>query len=298
MISAPETIFAAMANDRRRVLSHWRALIYLRRASNMYGPEQRRWNRIPLSTNDMTQLLRRMQRTGQIESLDRAPGCYAVMDPYAQLLPVREQELPFELNPYSVITHYTALVHHGFTLDQPKVLTAWSGGRGSLIPLGTADTEWQGLDLPLAYWPERVRAQRVRWYRRGYDTSFGIEEDYEGPIPIRVSDRERTLIDALQSPKYSGGTVNALRAWVLGSDFIDLDKVVDYTERYSVQIIRQRVGYVAESVGFHHPRFDTWASQSVRGGSSKLVGSEPYSSNFSERWNISLNAPIGELMES
>lgn len=297
MISAPEIIIRALASDQRRVLSHWRALIYLRRASNAYAPDQRRWNRIPRSTNDIIPLLRRMQNTGQIQSLDRAPGCYTVMEPYARFLPIREQELLFELNPYSVITHYTALEHHGFTLDQPKVITAWSDRSRSMTPLGTEAVEWEGMNLPTAYWPTKVRAQRLRWYRRRFETSFGIEHDFDGPVPIRVTDRERSLIDALQSPDYSGGIVNVMRAWVLGIDFIDLDRIVDYTEMYNVRIIRQRVGYVCESLGLSHPHFDTWASESTRGGSSKLVGSASFSSDFSERWNLSLNAPIEELVE-
>lgn len=297
MISAPDTIVSALAGDYRRVLSQWRALIYMRRATDNLAPNERRWQQNPQTTADTAPILRRLQNAGTIEPIANAPGCYMVMGPFANHLSLREFELLLELNPYTVITHYSALEYHGLTLDQPKVITAWSGGKGSMIPLGTNEEEWENLDLPTAHWPSFVLAQRVRWFRRKFDNSYGIRQELDGYIPIRITDKERTLIDSLQAPDYAGGIVNVLRAWSMGQDFINLEKIVDYTERYDVRIIRQRVGYIAESLGLYHPRFELWVSESVRGGSSKLVSSAPFSSHHSERWNISLNANIEELAE-
>lgn len=297
MISAPDSLLSALSEDYRRVLSQWRALIYMRRATRSLEPGERRWQQIPDSTTDTAPILRRMQSAGTLESIPSAAGCYVVLGPFAKHLSLRELEVLLELNPYTVVTHYSAMEHHSLTLDQPKVITAWSGGRGSMIPLGTTAAEWQDIELPTAYWPSKVVSQRVNWFRRKFDHSFGVEQDFDGYIPIRITDRERTLIDSLQAPDYAGGIVNVLRAWGIAVDFINLDKIVDYTERYDIRIIRQRVGLIAETLGLSHPRFDIWASESVGGGSSKLVSSAPFSSNFSERWNISLNASLEELVE-
>jgi hypothetical protein len=48
-------------------------------------------------------------------------------------------------------------------------------------------------------------------------------------------------------------------------------------------------------LGFSHQQFDDWASNAVRGSSSVLVAGEPFCSEFSERWKISLNCPSSEL---
>lgn len=298
MISASDTILSALSEDYRRVLSQWRALLYMRRAAQLHEPGERRWQQIPRSTADSAPVIRRMQSAGTLESIPSAPGCYLVQGPFAKQLPLRELEVLLELNPYTVVTHYSALEHHSLTLDQPKVITAWSGGRASMIPLGSIEEEWEAIELPKAYWPSKVVSQRVNWFRRKFELSFGVVQDFDGYIPIRITDRERTLIDSLQAPDYAGGIVNVLRAWRMGLDFINLDRIVDYTERYNVGIIRNRVGFIAESLGLSHPRFDVWARESVRGGSSKLVSSAPFSSDYSKRWNISLNASIGELVES
>lgn len=298
MISASDTILSALSEDYRRVLSQWRTLLYMRRAAQFHEPGELRWQQIPRSTADSAPVIRRMQSTGTLESIPSAPGCYLVQGPFARQLPLRELEVLLELNPYTVVTHYSALEHHNLTLDQPKIITAWSGGRASMIPLGSIEEEWEAIELPKAYWPSKVVSQRVNWFRRKFELSFGVVQDFDGYIPIRITDRERTLIDSLQAPDYAGGIVNVLRAWRMGFDFINLDRIVDYTERYNVGIIRNRVGFIAESLGLSHPRFDVWASESVRGGSSKLVSSAPFSSDYSKRWNISLNASIGELVES
>lgn len=298
MISVPDAILSALSEDYRRVLSQWRALIYMRRATQLTEPGERRWTQMPHSTADTAPVLRRMQNIGTLEPIPSAPGCYVVHGPFAGHLQLRELEVLLELNPYTVVTHYSALEHHSLTLDQPKVITAWSGGKESMTPLGTSVEEWMEIDLPKANWPTKVASQRVNWFRRRFDPAFGVVQDYDGYIPIRVTDRERTLIDSLQAPDYAGGIVNVLRAWSRGVHFVKIDKIVDYTERYDVRIVRQRVGFVAESLGLSHPRFEVWANESVRGGSSKLVSSAPFSSEYSERWNISLNAAIEELEES
>lgn len=296
MISAPNAILQALSTDYRRVLSRWRALIYLRRASNEYASEERRWLNVPGTYQDLDSLLRRMQSSGQIESIDHAPGCYEAITPYAQTLPVREDELLLEINPYAVITHYTALVFHGFTLNRPNIITAWAGERGWVIPIGTTEEEWEGVDFPHIHRPRRILNQDVRWFNRFPNFSFGVVTDYSGPIQVRVTDPERTLIDALQWPTYAGGIGNVVNAWELARNFVDIQTIINYTEQYEINLLRQRVGYIAEMVGFRHSSFDQWAEHSTRGGSSRLVGARPFSSEIDSRWNLSINAPVKALL--
>lgn len=296
MISAPNAILQTLSSEYRRVLSRWRALIYLRRASNEYAPSDRRWARVPETLQDIDPTLRRMQDAEQIESIVNAPGCFEVVTHYSQTLPVREEELLLEINPYAVLTHYTALVFHGFTLNRPNVITAWAGEQGWTIPIGTTENEWQGLDLPVIRRPVRVLSHEVEWFNRFQDYSFGVITDHSGPIEVRLTDPERTLIDSLQWPMYAGGIGNVVRSWELARNFVDIDTIVNYTERYNIRLLRQRVGYIAETVGFTHRAFDHWAEQTSRGGSSRLVGTLPFTSDVNSRWNLSINAPVEALL--
>lgn len=294
MISSPDTLLNALANDYRRVASQWRALIYLRRATKELSPDERRWINTPSNTKDMAKLFRRMVRSGQIESIPSAPGCYAAVVPYARRLGMSEQEVLFELNPYAVISHYSALEYHSFTYDQPKIMTISVGTISPSQILGTTEDEWEGIALPTAHRPTRVVSCRIMWFLNRTDQSFGIICEPNGRTAVRVSDRERTLIESLQWPNYSGGIANVIRAWDIAQDFVDIDKIVDYTERFGIKVLRQRVGFVAEEIGYRHPQFDLWAETSIRGSSNKLVGTEPVSSTYSGRWNLSINAPVRE----
>jgi predicted transcriptional regulator of viral defense system len=116
--------------------------------------------------------------------------------------------------------------------------------------------------------------------------------------PVRVMTPERTLVDGLQQPDLCGGIETVLRAWVAARDLLDVERVIEYTERFDVVVLRQRVGYVLEAIGLGHPTLETWRRGAHRGGSSKLVGSASYAPVYSERWNLSLNAPVAALEEA
>ncbi|MCO5216061.1 MAG: hypothetical protein M9950_07890 [Thermomicrobiales bacterium] len=292
MISAPDTLLKALADEHRRVASQWRSLILLRRATNLLSVDERRWINTPSSTEDIVKLYRRMVHSKQIESIPTAPGCYAVTTPYADRLPLRERELLFELNPYATISHYSALEYHSFTYDQPKIMTVSTGKVSAGRILGTMQDEWESLDLPTAYRPRQIITSKVRWFNKTTDQTFGIIEGRDGSVPIRVSDQERTLIESLQWPEYSGGIANVIRAWAIAEDFIDINKIVEYTERFDIKVLTQRVGFVAEEIGFRHPRFEEWAAKSARGGSNKLLGSAESGDSFSHRWRLSINVPV------
>ena len=88
-----------------------------------------------------------------------------------------------------------------------------------------------------------------------------------------------------------------LRAWVRARDTIDLDVLIYQVERFGVAVLRQRVGYILDQLALSHPHLEKWRVSSHRGGSSRLVGSEPFASTFDDRWNLSLNAPVDVLRE-
>ena len=62
--------------------------------------------------------------------------------------------------------------------------------------------------------------------------------------------------------------------------------------------LRQRIGYILDQIGLRHRTVDQWRELSKRGGSSRLVASEPFAPSFDERWNLSLNAPVYILHEN
>lgn len=298
-VSASQTVLDMAATEHRNVVSLWRALIYLRRASRTLGPDQRRWRHVPESEGDVSPFLIQMQRRGLVERVPGTRGVYRIVAPFAQTYGTDEYDVLSEINPYAVISHYSALVFHGLTWDQPQLITATSGRDwpDMLTPLGTDPAEWEGISLPAGPTPSRVMRIPVQWRRALVSSDIGIDVHAPHGVPHRYTSPERTLVETLQDPASSGGIMNVLRAWSRAVDRIDVDEVVAYTDAAGVAVLRLRVGYVLEELGLSHPTLDTWADYAGRGGSNRLVGAEPLSPRYSARWNLSLNAPVHVLHE-
>ena len=288
-----------MATDNRHILSTWRALVYLRRATFEFSRSQRRWRNVPEAESDITPYIRQMVSRDELQPIRGLPGIYRVTVPFAEVARPDSREVLFEAHAYAILSHFTALDFHGLTIEQPKVITAFSAARAvpDILPLGTDASDWEDVALPSMTRPGVVFGQPVRWASLAPDRLYGYSVYTPLGIPYRITSPERTLIDALQKPEACGGIANVLRAWVNGRDVIDLSLVQQYTERYGIALLRQRVGYVLEELGFTSSSLDEWAHHPSRGGSSKLVGSEAFSSQYSDRWNLSLNAPVHILRE-
>lgn len=297
--TAAQALLDRLAEEQRRVLSGWRGLVLLRRATFALPVAERRWQQLPQERSDVMPLFRQMQRRGEIQPIDRAPHLYEVTVPYARQGFLDERELLFEIHPYAALSHLSALVFHGLTEDLPKGLTVTVSAdtRGGFLPIGTRARDWEGIAQPAARTPATILGQSVKWVRTKPQWYFGVEEFEPLGYPMRYTTLERTLLDGLQHPELCGGIGNVLRAWVLARDRIDVDVLVHATDRFDIAVLRQRAGFIMEAIGLSHSMLDRWQPQSKRGGSSRLVGSEPFSSRYDERWNLSLNGPVELLRE-
>lgn len=286
-----------LANEHRRVVSEWRALILLRRATFDLAPAERRWSRLPREPSDNSPLFRQMQRRGEITSMHGGDHLYEVTVPYARGAHIEEDEVLMEVHPFAALSHLSAFVFHGLTDDLPKGITAMVSldGRGDLLPIGTEPRDWEGLPIVRGQMPARVLGRPVTWRQVKPERFFGIGVYAPRGYPVRVTTPERTLLDALQAPELSGGMENVLRAWALARDTLDLEVLVHAVDRFDIALLRQRTGFILDELGLSHPRIEEWRHVARRGGSSKLLASAPYSPEYSERWSLSLNAPIAAL---
>ncbi len=280
-----------LAEERRRVVSDWRILIGCRRiaqASNAPLPDAKK----------AIAVRRELERRGELSPVAGAglAGIFLVDAPYASLLEVSEEQIVQEANPWAAFSHLTALAYHGLTdLIPPEVYaTKFRGGTDQYVPLGTTPEDWVDLDYPHPLVPRRVREADVSWTDTKAEWRFGIEVGYSLGAPIYVTDVERSLLDSLRAPERSGGIAKVLQAW-RKAEGADLDRLVDYTDRFDNQTLRQRVGYLLQTLGRPHPRLEQWRGHLQRGGSVRLAAGEPYAPAFSPDWNLSLNVPDSVL---
>lgn len=288
-----------LAAENRRVLSEWRAVVILRRATLALPPERRRWEYTPSSVYDVRPTLKRLVRKGDLEPISDLPHLYLVTLPYARSEAAEETEVLMELHPFATLSHHSAMAFHSMTDDLPKEIQATipDHGSGGMLPPGTTPEDWEGLALARGRAATKVLGQPITWHRLSAVRLFGAREYSPRGYPVRVTTPERTLLDGLLQPEWCGGFESVLKAWSGYRDLIDLEEVVRYVELFDVAVLRQRAGFILEELGLSNPAVNKWPARAKRGGSSRLLGSAPFAPTFSERWKLSINAPTGALEE-
>lgn len=110
-----------------------------------------------------------------------------------------------------------------------------------------------------------------------------------------VTDREKTLIDALDHPELCGGILLVM-AMLPTAEGIDWDKVDDYLERMNSGAIYKRLGFLAERLGpkldlpDRESRLERWRSR-LTGGYAPLDPGGPPGGRYESRWRVRINVP-------
>lgn len=285
-----------LATENRRVLSLWRAGVILRRATHRLPPAERRWERAPENEGEVQRILSRLVQRRELRALEEAAGLFVTTSPFVRQDPITEDEILMEAHPYASISHISALVFHGLTDQVPNEIHATIPAvTEGVLPLDTTSSDFVGA-FPRGKPIKSIRGVPIRWHRlkRG-SVALGTAVYRPRGYPVRVTDPEMSLLDSLQNPEWAGGWDNVMRAWSMAADLLDVERLVAHVEAYDLSILQQRVGWLLEELEIDHPALDQWASEAVRGGSSRLLASAPFSPTISERWKMSLNAPTEGL---
>jgi predicted transcriptional regulator of viral defense system len=277
-----KTVLAETAAESRRVLSNWRIHVLLRRVGRRDGER-------PVSRATSVAVERRLVERGDIFAVPGVPRVYIVDNPFARALPYADEQLIMEVYPAAFFSHLTALIHHGLTTAIHRAFSVTQPATvADRLPVGTSPEDWEGVPLPVARKPNLLDYLHVVWHRDWRaNPGAGVEIASTRGAAIYVTDLERTLLDCLMHPEDANGISNVLRAWRLGLERWDLERLLRYADRGPVW--RQRVGFVVERLGARSPTLDEWKTRLQRGGSLKLIGSRPYASTYSSEWNLSLN---------
>jgi|Deesub1362B_J571_1020462.scaffolds.fasta_scaffold02064_7 predicted transcriptional regulator of viral defense system len=110
-----------------------------------------------------------------------------------------------------------------------------------------------------------------------------------------ITDREKTLIDALDHPELCGGIRLVMEMLPVAED-IDWDKVDRYLERTGSGAIYKRLGFLAERLGTRlalpdrDRRLARWQSR-LTGGYAPLDPQGPPGGKTDSRWRVRVNVP-------
>lgn len=147
--------------------------------------------------------------------------------------------------------------------------------------------------------PESVR-ERIRWTvmtPKRFD--WGIERSWRSGISLRVSDLERTFLDAVHRPRYAGGITTIFHSlWRKASD-LDAPRLLRHAERYRNQTATRRLGWILsrlDSLRFRSICDALLSLTAGRRGTAKVLDPTlPPKGKIDREWGILVNVQADQL---
>ena len=128
------------------------------------------------------------------------------------------------------------------------------------------------------------------------DRLFGIAEEWVGSLPIRVTDRERTVVDILDRPDLSGGIAEVSEVLTNAWRDIDATRLTEYVERFGSGTVPKRLGYLTELLALQATKNQTRRWQELSGsGITLLERGGPKEGRIVTRWGLRINSGLHEV---
>lgn len=199
-------------------------------------------------------------------------------------------EVALSLRGGAYLSHYSALFLHGLTTNVPKVIYTSVELKKNR---STTSKKMEQKDVDRAFGCRMRRSKQVARYGdveifllNGKNVGlFGVREfEWEG-AGLRVTDLERTLIDAAVRPGYAGGPIEVLKAYEAARERVSVNRLLatlrrlDYAYPYhqAVGFYLERAGYresllaLVEGMGIEYDFYLSYRIESKR---------------YSERWRL------------
>lgn len=209
------------------------------------------------------------------------------------------EDIACSVDPYCYISHMSAMQRYGLTNRRPEALfltEPTAALKRQLVkteaPSGNIqfDNDLDRFNGPAerptaVRHPGSVRGRRLEILSTKH---VGEQVAIKGTL-ARIATIGQTFLDMLDEPARCGGMAHILEIW---SEHVRtyLDDVLTTIDGAPKPILKVRAGYILEErLGVTDSRVAAWSALAQRGSSRVLVAGEPFASEFSEKWMLSLN---------
>jgi len=220
-------------------------------------------------------------RSGRLEPLKR--GLYVLKNP-----PPGVEIHPFAvavaLVQPSVISHWSALAHHGFTTQVPRMVQISAPGKTvtpemrqgkAYRPRGRAVWKAAGVEVEIIH----IQPRAFFGHQKIWVNSWN---------QIAITDPERTALDLVARPEVFGGLPAALDILEEILPRLDLPKLVGYGVEYQVGAVAKRLGWCLEELGAAQDMLTPLQDVPVR--NKTLLDPRALASTIlNERWQVNEN---------
>jgi predicted transcriptional regulator of viral defense system len=114
---------------------------------------------------------------------------------------------------------------------------------------------------------------------------------------VNCSDLEKTIIDCLFIPRYAGGITEITKSIYKCREQISTDKLFTYLERFNVQAVNKRLGFIMQRLEILSD-FRTELASTIKDGYTLLEPSLPKNGRHHSTWKILDNIDITSALQS
>ena len=207
-------------------------------------------------------------------------------------------EVMCSLDPFSYVSHLSAMEYHGLTDRFPKILYMtrpaagqWREQAHARMTRDLGDRLQVYLDsgLPKLLQPKvsRLGQTSIHFCERSQLGAFRLVVGSS----LRVATIGRVFLEMIREPVLCGGIQHVIDVYRREARRY-LKLIVAEVSQHGVAIDKVRAGFLLSEVcGLNDEAFADWEKLAQRGGSRKLDAEGEYVPEFSERWKLSLNVP-------
>jgi len=219
------------------------------------------------------QFLERLQSKGWIQRVKRGKFTVIPLSSGEERIPqLHEFLVAMELVSPSAIAYWSALNHYGMTEQLPRTVFVATNH-----PVRHPSKEALGYTFKIV----SLRPEKF----------FGIVQDWIGENPFWITDKEKTIIDGLDLPKYVGSVGEIAKALVRGWADLDEAKLIEYASKIRNSAAAKRLGFLMETFKLGEPELFRKAT-SLANGFSPLDPTLPKRGNYNRHWGLLINVEV------
>lgn len=220
-------------------------------------------------------LVRNLVRTGLVAEIEN--GKYLLLGFEPQRVLANPLFIASHLVTPGYISFWSALHYYGFTEQVP-------------LTVFVATTKKKS--------PVEFAGQRFRFVTLQPHKFFGYRREQVGGLPVLIADEAKAIIDSLSQPEYAGGIAEIAKALRAAIDSIEIETLVEYTNRLGDKTLGSRLGFLLEHLGHPVAPYDVAPAPEDRNGEARLIRStslvkldpsRPKQEQRNARWRIDVN---------
>lgn len=145
--------------------------------------------------------------------------------------------------------------------------------------------------------PVDIKGVQVKFVKLRMERFFGFEEQWVGNERVTVADREKTIVDCLDQPRYCGEVVEAAKGLWNGRKEIDFDKVLNYAIKMGNRAIIKRLGYLMDILEIQKTGYKKKLRGLVTSGYVPLDPGKGRNGSYVKDWGLIVNISPENLTE-